>query len=269
MGRFAANGAAKMAMISGASLIGMPVQALALRFSPRLAARIPILFHKAVCRIMGVRIDHQGVPPQAGEAMLIVSNHVSWLDISVIGTTRPLAFVAKAEVRDWPGFGLLARLQRTVFVDRTRRSATSAVTNEMGARLVAGEAIVLFAEGTTGDGSRILPFKSSLLGAVREALNSGEAETGQLAGQLLVQPLTIIYRGRHGIAEGRKGRGELAWAGDVDLVPHLALVLNGGPIDVQLVWGEPIRAGAGDSRKAVTALAETRVREGFRQAIRT
>ncbi len=264
MGRFAANGAAKMAMISGASLIGMPVQALALRFSPRLAARVPILFHKTVCRILGVRIDHQGSLPQAGEAMLIVSNHVSWLDIPVIGTTRPLAFVAKAEVRDWPGFGLLARLQRTLFVDRTRRSATSAVTSEMGARLGTGESIVLFAEGTTGDGSRILPFKSSLFGAVREALNSGEVD----ASQLLVQPLTIIYRGRHGIAEGRKGRGELAWAGDVDLVPHLAEVLNGGPIDVQLVWGEPIRAGASDSRKAVTALAETRVREGFRRAIR-
>lgn len=262
MARFSPAGLAKLGAIGGAALLGMPFQMLALRLRLRAARHIPVWFHRAVCRSMGLRIHQSGKRPLPREAMLIVANHVSWLDISVIGATGPLAFVAKAELRDWPGFGLLARLQRTVFVDRTRRSATGTAAAEMGSRLEAGEAVVLFAEGTTSDGSRILPFKSSLLGAVREAL--GDSANGEL----LVQPLSIVYRGRHGIAEGRGGRAELAWAGDIDLVPHLAHVLNGGPLDVHLVWGEPIHASAQDSRKVITATAEARVRHGFQKAIR-
>lgn len=262
MARFSMVGIAKLAAIGTAALIGIPFQYLALKAGSPVARHIPVWFHRAVCRSLGVRIIETGLAPVARMATLIVSNHVSWLDISVIGATRPLAFVAKAEVRDWPGFGLLARLQRTVFVDRTRRSATGATTAEMAGRLENGEVVVLFAEGTTGDGSRILAFKSSLLGAVRETLGQDGRQ------ELVVQPLTIVYRGRHGIAEGRSGRAELAWAGDIELVPHLALVLNAGPVDVHLVWGEPIRATVQDSRKAITAEAEARVRDGFRAAIR-
>jgi 1-acyl-sn-glycerol-3-phosphate acyltransferase len=242
-------------------LAALPLQAAALKAAPRLAQRLPVPYHRVVCRSLGVRIREHGVRPGVSGPMLIVANHLSWLDIPVIASRLPVSFVSKGEVADWPGFGTLARLQRTVFIDRTRRHASAEDASRIGARLAQGEALVLFAEGTTGDGSRILPFKSALLGAVREAI-------GEEDGALTVQPLSLVYRGRHGLPEGRRGRAELAWAGDAELVPHLVSIVNGGPIDVDLVWGRPIRAAAGDSRKHITAQAEAEVRAGFQAAIR-
>lgn len=100
----------------------------------------------------------------------MLSNHVSWLDIIVLGSLRPLSFVAKSEIAGWPVVGTLARLQRTVFIDRARRADTAAVNAAVARRLAGGDLIVLFAEGTTGDGTRLLPFRSSLVGAARAAL---------------------------------------------------------------------------------------------------
>jgi 1-acyl-sn-glycerol-3-phosphate acyltransferase len=255
------KGVGRLSAIATATLAGAPLQAAALRYSPGLSRRLPVPFHRIVCASLGVRVHEHGARPARGNSTLIVSNHLSWMDIPVIGSRLPVSFVSKAEVGEWPGFGTLARLQRTVFVDRTRRSATGDATSQMGSRLGQGESLVLFAEGTTGDGSRILPFKSSLLGAVREAM-------GETGGALTVQPLSILYRGRHGLPEGRRGRAELAWAGDAELVPHLISIVNGGPIDVDLVWGRPIRASHEDSRKLLTRQAEREVRAGFQAALR-
>jgi lyso-ornithine lipid O-acyltransferase len=266
MPRLNLKGARRLSTVAAATLTVLPFQAAALRFSPEFARRLPVPFHKIICGSLGVRIREHGTRPSGTGPMLIVSNHLSWLDIPVIGSRLPVSFVSKGEVADWPGFGTLARMQRTVFIDRTRRSSTGEAASQMGARLGQGEALVLFAEGTTGDGSRILPFKSALLGAVREAIGDGDGGNGDDA--LTVQPLSLIYRGRHGLPEGRRGRAEIAWAGDAELVPHLISIVNGGPIDVDLVWGQPIRASASDSRKLVTAEAEAQVRAGFQAAIR-
>ena len=137
-----------------------------------------------------------------------------------------------------------------------RRAATADATAEMGARLEAGEAIVLFAEGTTGDGTRILPLRSSLLGAAHEAL--GKREDGDIA----VYPLTITYTGFHGMAGGRAERTALAWYGDEELAPHLKRMFNAGAIDVELAWGAPIAMGRKVSRKEATRLAEIAIRRG-------
>jgi 1-acyl-sn-glycerol-3-phosphate acyltransferase len=255
------KGLGRLSAVGAATLAGAPFQMAALRLAPGLSRRLPVPFHRIVCASLGVRVHEHGARPAHGASTLIIANHLSWMDIPVIGSRLPVSFVSKAEVADWPGFGTLARLQRTVFVDRTRRSATGEATSQMGARLGQGESLVLFAEGTTGDGSRVLPFKSSLLGAVREAIG-GEQDA------LTVQPLSILYRGRHGLPEGRQGRAELAWAGDAELVPHLVGIANGGPIDVELVWGRPIRASHEDSRKTLTRQAEREVRAGFQAALR-
>lgn len=233
----------------------MPVQMLIVRFFPAHIHHLAHLFHRVVCRVLGVRCTVVGNSPGPASRALIVANHVSWLDISVIGAQQPLAFVAKSEIAGWPGIGLLARLQDTIFIDRSRRAATAATTAQMGARLMNGDCVVLFAEGTTGDGTRILPFRSSLLGAVKEAL--GPAGDGEI----MVQPLAIVYVGRYGIVGGRSERAVLAWYGDTELMPHLLDILNGGPIDVRLVWGEPIRMGREHSRKDTTRLAEAAIRK--------
>lgn len=243
------------------TLVLLPLQLLAMRLGPGRGAFIPRLYHRIICRCMGVRCTVIGEPPPPGAGGLIVSNHVSWLDIAVIGAQRPLAFVAKSEVADWPVIGLLAKLQRTVFIDRMRRSATAEVATQMGERLMAGEAIVLFAEGTTGDGTRILPLKSSLLGAAHEALGKRDDT------DIPVYPLAITYTGFHGMAGGRTERTMLAWYGDEELAPHLKAMLDSGAIDVELAWGAPIGMGRKTSRKEATRLAEIAIRQARQEAV--
>lgn len=251
----------RLAALAVSTLALLPAQLVAIRLGHKRGAIIPQLYHRIVCRCLGVRITVRGVAPPPGEGGLIVSNHVSWLDISVIGAQRPLCFVAKSEVASWPVIGLLAKLQRTVFIDRMRRTATAGVTAEMGQRLEAGEAVVLFAEGTTGDGTRILPLRSSLLGAAHEAL--GRREDADIA----VYPLTITYTGFHGMAGGRAERNALAWYGDTELAPHLKTMLALGAIDVELAWGEPIQMGRETSRKVATQLAESAIRQARQRAV--
>jgi 1-acyl-sn-glycerol-3-phosphate acyltransferase len=252
--RWSPKALARVALIALGALPALPVQMLIVRFAPARSQIIPRWFHRLVCRVLAVRTTVAGTPPDGSRQTLIVANHISWLDIPVIGATGPVSFIAKSEIAGWPGIGLLARMQRTIFIDRSRRTATAATTTQMGERLLKGDSVVLFAEGTTGDGSRILPFRSSLLGAVKEALGpDGD-------GEITVQPLAVLYTGRHGLPGGRAERARLAWYGDTELSPHLLDILKGGPIDVRLVWGEPIRMGREHSRKQATRLAEAEVR---------
>ena len=137
-------------------------------------------------RLIGIRVRQHGAPLK-DRPLLVVSNHVSWLDILVIGSLTPSSFIAKSDVKGWPGVGLLADLARTVYVDRARRQATGETTSAIAKRLLDGDAMILFPEGTTGDGTHILPFRSALLGAARAALVDGGHE------RVHVQPLSIAY----------------------------------------------------------------------------
>ncbi|RDJ26622.1 1-acyl-sn-glycerol-3-phosphate acyltransferase [Bosea caraganae] len=252
----------RLVVLALCTLALLPVQLVMLRLGPHHGWRLPLTFHRLVCLCLGVRRTERGTPPPKGEGGLIVANHVSWLDICVIGAERPLSFVAKAEVSGWPVIGFLAKVQRTLFIDRTRRSATAGMTAEMGQRLADGQSVVLFAEGTTGDGTRILPLRSSLLGAVHEAIGrSGEDN------DVTVYPLTITYTGFHGMAGGRVERSALAWYGDTELAPHLKAMFEAGAIDVELTWGEPIRMGRKTSRKEATRLAEAAIRTARNEAV--
>jgi 1-acyl-sn-glycerol-3-phosphate acyltransferase len=251
----------RLALIGLGTLVMIPPQLVALRLGPRHGFFFTRLFHRLVCRGLGIRITMRGPPPAAGQGGLIVANHVSWLDISVLGAMRPLAFVAKSEVATWPVIGWLARLQRTVFIDRMRRSATADVASEMGRRLQDGQAMVLFAEGTTGDGTRILPLRSSLLGAAHEALR-GDDEA-----EVTIYPLCITYTGFHGLRGGRIERAALAWYGDTELAPHLQAMFAAGALDVELAWGEPIRMGRKLSRKEATRQAEIAIRRARQEAV--
>jgi len=98
----------------------------------------------------------------------------------VVSALVPVVFVAKSEVAGWPLFGWLAKLQRTIFINRQARHQTGAATREIAGRLLGGDAVVLFAEGTSSDGGRVLPFRSSLVGAVHHALGAGADHTRSL-----------------------------------------------------------------------------------------
>ncbi len=186
--------------------------------------------------------------------MLIASNHASWVDITVVGSLMPLSFIAKSEVSGWPIFGLFAKLQRTVFVNRTRRTETAQVADAIAVRMAAGDAMVLFAEGTSNDGNCVLPFRSALLGAATRAV--GEDETSKV----WVQPLSVAYQGFYGLPMGRAHRPHVAWYGDMELAGHLWGIFSRGALDVVVRWGEPVLVDRTTDRKALTRRLETEVR---------
>jgi 1-acyl-sn-glycerol-3-phosphate acyltransferase len=242
-----------------AFLVLGPIQALGNRFDRPFAGRLPILFHRLFLRLFSVRVRVQGQRP-SGAPTLVLANHVSWLDVPVLGSLAPLSFIAKSEIAAWPVVGLFARLQRTVFIDRARKSHTAEVNAAVARRLAGGDIIVLFPEGTTGDGNRILPFRSSLVGAARAALDDPALE------RIRLQPLAITYTRRNGMAVTRRERPAIAWYGDMELGPHLAAFVREGPLDALVVWGEPIPFEAISDRKQATAEAETAVRHAIRKA---
>lgn len=247
------------------TLVLLPLQAMAVRLEWPLRRRIPTFYHGLVCRILGVRITTLG--RRAGLApLLIVSNHVSWLDISVITSVAPVVFVAKREVGGWPVFGLLARLQRSVFVDRERRHKTRDVNSEIGRRLAGGDAVLLFAEGTSSDGNRVLAFRTALIGAASDAIaqaangaSSSAAASGH-AGVVWIQPLSIAYTAVQGLSLGRPNRSTVAWYGSASLVPHLRQLVARGAIDVTVSWGDPVPYAPSSDRKAVARQLEDCVR---------
>lgn len=230
----------------------IPVQWLALRTGGPVRRHLPVLWHRIACATVGIRVTEIGRPARE-RPLLIVANHVSWIDITVLGGRLPLSFVAKSEVAGWPVFGLFAKLQRSVFVDRQRRSATARTAEEIGTRLASGDAMVLFAEGTSNSGNEVLPFRSALIGAARHAV-AGED------GEVVIQPLALAYTHLHGLPMGRQFRNEVAWYGDMEMVPHFLNVVRKGGIDVTVAWGEPVRVGPLTDRKELARRLEESVR---------
>ena len=120
--------------------------------------------------------------------------------------------------------------------------------------MASGTSVVLFAEGTSSDGNRVLPFRSALIGAVKEA--GSRAEHG-----ILIQPMSICYTGLHGIPMGRQHRPLVAWYGDLDFMPHIKAFIERGAIDVVVSYGDPVLADATADRKAMAKSLEGAVRK--------
>src|SRR5436305_2026666 len=240
----------------------MPVQWLAVALKRPLRRRIPVFYHRFVCRLLGVRVRTTGALVTA-RPLLIVANHSSWLDISIITSLAPVVFVAKAEIARWPFFGLLAKLQRSVFVERDRRQKTGEVNAEIARRLAEGDPVLLFGEGTAGDGNRVLPFRTALIGAARDAI----ASAGDVS-QVWIQPLSIAYVSQQGIPLGRHLRPRAAWYGKMKLVEHIGRIVRSGAVDVSVTWGEPITYDGATDRKALARQLESSVRRHTVAALR-
>ncbi|MCP1336417.1 lysophospholipid acyltransferase family protein [Futiania mangrovi] len=242
-----------LSLFAAWTLALMPVQWAALRLPGRAKVRIPHLYHRSLLRLFGLRMRVTGAPVAPGP-VLIVANHQSWVDIVTLSALTELSFIAKGEVGTWPFFGTLARLQRTVFVDRTRRNHTGRQRDEIRARLDAGDRLVLFAEGTSNDGNRVLPFRTALFGAVE--LSGTPAPC--------VQPVSVAYTRLHGLPMGRTYRPIVAWYGDMDLAPHLWDWLKAGPMDVEIHVHPPVDPAETGDRKRLARRCETDVRRGLR-----
>jgi len=216
----------------------IPVQMLALALGCRLADRLPSRYHAMVCRIFGLEIEIRGEISRAVPTMF-VANHISYLDIATLGATVPAQFVAKADIADWPLFGFLAKLQRTIFVDRRVRSSAKQ-RDSLVERLQGGTSIIMFPEGTSGDGSRVLPFKSALFSA---------AAVEVAAGPITVQPVSVTYTKLNGMPLGRHFMPFVAWYGDMELLPHMWQLIGLGHINVIVHFHAPVSLAAFSSRK--------------------
>lgn len=246
--------AGKLAFVASYTLPLIAMQEFVLRTGWWSDQTAPRLWHRLTLKILGIRVSVKG-EPAAERPLLIASNHVSWADILVLGSITGVHFVAKAEVRGWPVMGTFARLQRSVFIDRERKRASPEQAREIAERLSDGDPMVLFAEGTTGDGNRVLPFKSTLFGAAQIALDATEAE------RILVQPVAIAYMRRNGLPLDRRERSHLSWIGDMDFIPHLRQALSTGAIDVEVRFGKPIPFCGQSDRKRIARAAESAVRD--------
>jgi 1-acyl-sn-glycerol-3-phosphate acyltransferase len=239
------------------TLAAMPLQWLFIKLGLPAARTFPGQYHRLVCAIFGFRIRVRGNPIR-GEGVLLVANHTSWADILIFSAATPLCFVAKAEVARWPFFGTLARLQRTVFVERERRSATGEVRDVIRDRLRAGETLLLFPEGTSHDGNRVLPFKSALLGGAESVLASGKHVT--------VQPVSAAFTSLHGLPMGRENRPLFAWYGDMEMMPHLWEAILAGPIEVVVEFHPPLSLDEMD-RKTLAIRARQVIQAGVSDAL--
>lgn len=240
----------------GWTFLLIPVQALLLLVDTRGARRLPLAFHRGVCRILGLKVVTYG-RQIAERPALFVCNHTSYLDIVVLGSLIEGSFVAKTEVAGWPLFGRLAKLQRTVFVDR-RITRTKEQRDAMVRRLERGDRLILFPEGTSNDGNRVLPFKSAFF-AVAEAPVGGRP--------LRVQPVSVAYTKLDDMPMGRYYRPYFAWYGDMELAGHLWSVMGLGCATVEVEFHEPVTVEAFASRKELAAHCQAVVARGVAAAL--
>jgi 1-acyl-sn-glycerol-3-phosphate acyltransferase len=209
------------------------------------------LFFRGCCVLTGVTVHRHG-RPAAETPILYVANHVSYLDVPALGTLLDATFVAKSEVAAWPLFGWLARLSRTIFIQRSPRQA-DAERDLLAARLRAGDNVVLFPEGTTSDGTGLLPFKSSLFSAV-----------GDGGATPWVQPVSIAYTR---LADGCPVTPALAplyaWLGEAEFAPHLWAVFGMKGVHVEIAFLPAVDARVFPSRKALARHCADEIARGL------
>jgi 1-acyl-sn-glycerol-3-phosphate acyltransferase len=234
----------------------MPLQAVLVLLKSPWQRRLPLIYHGWVIRLMGFRVSVTGERSRQ-RPTLFVANHVSFVDIEILGALIEGCFISKADVARWPLFGWLAKLQRTVFVDR-RVSSTHHQRNAIRDRLEEDENLILFPEGTTGDGNRALPFKSALFSV---------ADYAGAHGPLAVQPVSIAYTRLDGMPIGRQYRPFFAWYGDMEFLPHLWTMLGLGCAGVEVRFHPAVTLPQFGSRKALAEHCYRVVAEGVASAV--
>jgi len=175
---------------------------------------------RGLCRTFGIRVAVEGRAPRL--PFFLVSNHVSYLDILVLGTELPCIFVAKAEIDRWPLFGALCRSVNTIFIDRKAKRELHRILGEIETTLAAGQGVVIFPEGTSGPGDRVMPFRSPLLDL--------PARLGRPVAWAALS---------YAVPEGAPpAHLSVAWWGEMPLLPHLRALLRLSRVEARLVLGE-------------------------------
>ena len=233
------------------TLACMPIQAVFLLLPGRPKVVFARFYWSTVARLLGVKVRVIGttVSTARGRPVVFVSNHSSWIDVPVLGGRLDACFVSKDEVGRWPFISTIAKLGRTVFVSRQRHS-TRRERDAMRDRLTAGDNLLLFPEGTTSDGSRVLPFRSSFF-AIAEG-----------AEPPLIQPVSVVYDRLGGLPTGRASRPVFAWYGDMDLASHFWRLGQYRGLRVSVLLHPPLDPSRFASRKALSHVVWQTVADG-------
>ncbi len=232
----------RLLLILAWTLVCMPVQAVCLLLPGRPKVAFARVYWAVFSRLLGVRVRVIGQLAGSGaRPLLFVSNHSSWVDIPVLGGVLDGCFVSKADVARWPVISTIARLGRTVFVSR-QRGATARERDAMQGRLARGDHLVLFPEGTSSDGSRVLPFRSAFF-AVADGKGGREP---------LIQPVSVVYDRLGGLPTGRSSRPVFAWYGDMDIASHFWRLGQQSGLRVTVLLHAPIDPTRYADRKALS-----------------
>lgn len=234
-GRFRA--VRRLASVLLFTLLCIPVQAVLIQLPGGAKNGFARFYHRTLCWLIGLKLRVIGTASTTPRT-LYVSNHTSWLDILVLGATLDARFVSKSEVGEWPLIGWVAKLGRSVFVSRNR-GRTGSEAQEMRARMEAGDSLILFPEGTTSDGARVLPFRSSFFAVAGAAAR--------------IQPVTAVYDRLGGLPVGRRDRPLFAWYGDMETGSHAWKLLRRTGTRVTVVLHEDFPPDAVPDRKALAA----------------
>ena len=249
--------AVRLILYMGWTVFLIPVQMVAVLLSLPFARVIPMIYHRGCLFLFGISVFIRGRPVR-GTSILFVANHCGYIDISIMGAQVPCVFVAKMEISQWPFFGILARLQRTIFVNRQDYLRAGTQRDILRNRLVAGENLVLFPEGTSSDGNRAMEFKSSLFSAA--VPGPGEAP-------VVLQPVTIAYTRLDGFPMGRTMRPYCAWYGDVGLVPHMWQLLGLGKVSIEVEFHDFITVTHESKRKELATKCHHIISSGLSEAL--
>ena len=234
------------------TIVSMGIQGLMLMLPGRGKVWFPQVYWGSFARMIGMRIRVIGTPvtrQSHRRSVVFVANHASWLDVAVIGARLQTCFVSKEAVRDWPGVNLVAKLGRTAYVSR-HRASTGRESDVLRQRLDAGDNILLFPEGTTDDGSRVLRFRSSFL-----SVTEGDDPP-------IVQPLSIAYDRLAGLPTGRGNRPLFAYYGDMSIDRHFWRLVRCHGFRATLLVHPPVDPKDFPDRKSLARALHDTVADG-------
>ena len=231
----------------------MPLQVFFILLNVRLRFFLPIVFHKFLILILGIKIKVHGSPSDH-KPLVLIGNHCSYLDIIILGSILPVCFVAKSEIKNWLLFGYLAKLQNSIFIDR-RNFKTLESLKKITGSFSKKFAIIIFPEGTTNDGKKVLKFRTSLFKMFEDNSTLG------------LQNFSLCYTHINSMPLDNRLRPTIAWYGGMNMISHLSRILNLSSINAMIVF-HPLSISNGIKRKHLSENSRKQVVEGINLALK-
>lgn len=238
------------------AVLMVPLQLIVLVFFKQHRYTVPQLFHSGLCWLLRVKVVVSGHVEESRPTLFVI-NHISWLDIPVVGKALQGSFVAKKEVAKYPLVGAISKLQQTIFIERSR-PAIKGHKGEMQEHLENGDNLFLFPEGTSSNGVIVQEFKSAYFGLAERKINGHH---------LKVQPVTIAYSRLNGIPLTRGTMGIVAWVGDEELLSHVWAFLKRGAVTAELRFHPPVTIDDYDSRKTLASDCQLTIAKSLSRAL--